>query len=317
MLWPFARCRAKAQRPIFDQGNCCETMTPPLPEAIDAPRHQLASERAGRIAYYADRGCSGRPLLLVHSINAAPSSREVQPLFDHYRGRRPVYSIDLPGFGHSERGPRPYSPTLYADAINDVLAAVADGPADVLALSLSAEFAARAALSEPQRFASLVLISPTGFDRRPLPPPTVGRLAHGLLNVPGLTQGLFATVTSRPSIRFFLDKSFIGAAPDALVDYAFLTSHQPGARHAPLMFLSSQLFTANAVERLYERLTNLPVLAIADRDPYVRFDRLPELSAARPNWRYEHLDPHMGLPHWENPEVTFGALDRFWDEVAA
>jgi pimeloyl-ACP methyl ester carboxylesterase len=283
-----------------------------LPKAIDAELSQFASPRAGRLAYYSDTSAGGRPLLLFHSINAAPSSREVQPLFDHYRALRPVYSLDLPGFGQSERGERPYSPELYSAAIGDMLAHIGDEPADVLALSLSAEFTARATLAAPERVASLVLISPTGFSRRPLPPPAVGRVAHGVLNAPGLGRGLFGLVSSKPSIRFYLSKSFTGAAPEALVDYAWLTSHQPGARHAPLTFLSSRLFTPNAVERLYERLTELPVLAIADRDPYVTFERIPEVAAAHPNWHYEHLAPNMGLPHWEHPDATFAVLDRFW-----
>jgi len=291
-------------------------LNPSLPKAINAELNQFASPRAGRLAYYSDTSARGRPLLLVHSINAAPSSREMQPLFEHYRGRRPVHSLDLPGFGQSERGNRPYSPALYAAAIDDLLEHIGDGPADVLALSLSAEFAARAALAAPERIASLVLISPSGFSRRPLPPPAVGRAAHGVLTAPGLGQGLFGLVRSRPSIRFYLNKSFIGEAPDALVDYAYQTSHQPDARYAPLMFLSSQLFTANAVEALYERLTDLPVLAIADRDPYISFERLPEVAAIMPNWHYERVAPHMGLPHWEQPDATFAVLERFWGESA-
>lgn len=293
------------------------TDNPSLPKAIDSPLSQVDSSRAGRLAYYGDASGTGRPLLLIHSINAAASSREVQPLFEHYRGRRPVYSLDLPGFGQSDRGARPYSAALYAHAIEDLLAHLGDEPADLVALSLSAEFAARAALAAPQRFASLALISPTGFGRRPLPPAALGRLAHRVLTAPGLGQGLFEMVSSHRSIRYHLNKSFTGTAPDALVDYAYLTSHQPGARHAPLMFLSLQLFTPDAVERLYRRLTGLPVLALADRDPYVTFERIPEVMAACPNWRQERLAPHMGLPHWERPEETFAALDRFWLEAAA
>jgi hypothetical protein len=95
-----------------------------------------------------------------------------------------------------------------------------------------------------------------------------------------------------------------------MIDYAYATSHQPGARYASLYFLSSQLFTPKAAERLYARLTDLPVLAIADRDPYVTFEQLPDFSAARAHWHFETLAPHMGLPHWERPEATAESLER-------
>jgi pimeloyl-ACP methyl ester carboxylesterase len=286
--------------------------TNPLPPALAAPLAELNSAEAGRIAYYADEEGEGRPLLLVHSINAAPSSFELKPLFERFRGGRPVYSIDLPGFGQSERSERIYSPELYAQAIGAVLKHVIRAPADLLALSLSAEFAARAALAAPGTVASLVLISPTGFSARGLPGAGVGRIAHRALTLPLWRQQLFDLVASRASIRYYLNKSFVGRAPEALVDYAYATAHQPGARHAPLYFLSTQLFTRDAIATLYGALTDMPVLAIADRDPYVTFERLPEFAAKRPNWRFETLAPHLGLPHWERPEATFELLKGFW-----
>lgn len=290
--------------------------SPPLPEAVAAPRFDLHTD-GGRISYYANApGASGRPLLLIHSINAAPSTYEVKPLFERYAPLRPVYSIELPGFGHSERSARRYTPALFADAIGALLERVVGQPADVLALSLSAEFAARAALQRPQGVASLVLVSPTGFFRRRLPPPWVGRLAHGVLGAPLWSRRLYNRLVTRDSIRYYLGRSFHGEPPAALVDYAYATAHQPGAHHAPLHFLSTLLFTRRAAESLYARLGELPVLAIADRDPYIGFELLEAFAAVRENWRFERLEPHLGLPHWERSEPTFAALEAFWDRCA-
>jgi len=288
----------------------------PLADALDAPRKTFTTRAGQRLAYYADGPASGAPLVLIHSINAAPSSYEMKPLFDHYRTQRPVYSLDLPGFGQSERPAGPYTPNLFSDAISDFLTQVVTQPAAVVALSLSAEFTARAVAAVPDLVASLVLISPTGFSRRPLPSAAVARGVHRVLTTPGLSQWLYDLVASRPSIRFFLNKSFTTKAPDDLIDYAYATSHQPGARHAPLYFLSTQLFTPQAADRLYAGLKDLPVLVIADRDPYVDFAALPDFVAAHPNWQHETLAPHLGLPHWEHPAATRAALDRFWNQRA-
>ena len=64
---------------------------------------------------------SPRPLLLLHSINAAPSAMEMKPLFEHLAPQRPVFAPDLPGFGLSQRGDLPYSSDFYAQAIADVI----------------------------------------------------------------------------------------------------------------------------------------------------------------------------------------------------
>ena len=69
-----------------------------LPAALDAPCHQITLS-AGEISYYVDEAQNdARPLVLLHSINAAPSAREMQPLFEHYRHKRTVYAPDLPGY---------------------------------------------------------------------------------------------------------------------------------------------------------------------------------------------------------------------------
>jgi pimeloyl-ACP methyl ester carboxylesterase len=250
-------------------------------------------------------------LVLVHSINAAPSAFEMKPLFEHYRRQRPVYAPDLPGFGFSERSDRRYTPELYVSALLDFLERVVREPADVVAFSLSAEFAARAIPQAPARFTSLTLISPTGFSRRNPPGPKIGERLHRVFSLPGFGDGLYKLLTCKRSIRYFLGISFEGEAPADMIDYAYATSHQPGAKYAPFYFLSGLLFTQDTCDRLYTRL-ELPVLVLYDRDPNVSFDRLPELLAAHPNWQATRIQPTLGLPHWEAPQKTTAAMDRFW-----
>lgn len=283
-----------------------------LADALSAPRFDLAAGDGCSVAYYADTSGQGRPLVLIHSINAAASSFEMKPLLDAFRGRRPVYSLDLPGFGHSDRSDRPYTPEFYAQAIRGLLQEVVRRPADLVALSLSGELAARAAALVPDLVASLTLISPTGFGRQALPSPKIAGFAHRALSLPWLGRALFALVASRPSIRHFLGRSLLGEPPQAMLDYAYLSAHQPGAWHAPLTFLSTRLFTPNAIDVLYGRLTRIPVLVIADQDPYIGFERLAGFVAVRPNWHRIDLAPHKGLPHWERPAETIEALDHFW-----
>jgi pimeloyl-ACP methyl ester carboxylesterase len=77
----------------------------------------MRSETTGDISYYFDCNVQGTPLLLLHSINAAPSAIEMKPLFDYFRKYRPVYAPDLPGFDFSDRSDRTYGRDLYKSAI--------------------------------------------------------------------------------------------------------------------------------------------------------------------------------------------------------
>lgn len=298
----------------------------PLGDALPARRLSLDTPAAGRLAYYLAEDASfgaGPPLVLLHSINAAASAIEMRPLLEHYRGRRPVYALDLPGFGHSERSPRRYTPELYVTAIIELLEAAAGPGADVVALSLTAEFAAMAALRRPELIRRLVLLAPTGLGQRPgalraaRQARRSGRIRR-LLSLPGLSQPLFDLLVSRASLRFFLARQFAHALPHPdLIRYAWATAHRPGASRAPAAFLSGGLFTPDIRERVYRQVTQ-PVLVLHDRSANTSFDALPALLRARSNWEAVRVGPARGLLHWERPAEVVAAMDEFFQgEVAA
>ncbi|MEM9251125.1 MAG: alpha/beta hydrolase [Planctomycetota bacterium] len=286
-----------------------------LPNALDAPRRTFDTRAGGTLSYYLDEDAAGVPLLLLHSVNATPSAIEVKPLFDHYRGQRQVYALELPGFGFSDRSNREYSPELYADALNETVASL-PGPIDIVALSTTAEFVARAALAAPEAYRSLVLVSPTGLAHRQPPGEATSDRIDQILRFSLLSSNLYRLLTTRTSIRYFLRQSFSGRMPESLVDYACATARQPGAAYAPYAFLSMRLFTRDAVENLYRDLT-IPTLVLYDRDPNIDFERLPELEAANAFVSSVRISPTMGLPHWDEPEATYAAIDRFHGQLHA
>lgn len=288
-----------------------------LPPALSAERRSFVGASTGRMSYYVDDSADGRPLVLVHSINAAASAYEVRPLFEHYRGSRPVYALELPGFGFSERSDRRYSTRLFVQAIAEFLAGEIGEAADVLALSLSSEFVARAAHDHPDLFASLILVSPSGFKAREdtgegaqaASEHQADNTAYKVLSFPLWAQALYDLLATRPSIDYYLGKSFVGPVDAGLEDYAYDTSHQPGAAYAPLYFVSGSLFSPDIFSAVYEQLT-LPVLVLYDQDAYTSFERLPELVDRAGNWHAERIVPTSGLPHFEQLDATVSAIDR-------
>ena len=289
---------------------------PQLTLALDAERRELEGS-SGRLGYYV--AGRGRPLLLLHSINAAGSAYEIRPAFEHARRGHRCYAPDLPGYGFSDRSARRYDAALFCDAVRDMLDAIAaecgPGPVDALALSLSAEFLARVAAESPARFRTLALVTPTGFRRgsdRLRGPAGASREVPGLygaLTFPLWRGPLFGALVSRASIRYFLKRTYGSDAVDeGLVDYAWLTTHQPGAHHAPYAFLSGRLFSAD-IREVYERLA-LPVwVAHGTRGDFRDFSEAGWL-AGRPNWSSQAFDCGA-LVHFERPDEFFPSWDAF------
>lgn len=290
----------------------------PLPEALPGEHKLFCSPAGGKLSFYVQPAPQGRPIVLIHSINAAASAYEMRPLYLHYQGKRPVYALDLPGFGFSERTRRVYSPKMYIQAVGDFLSTQVGEPADVVALSLGCEFAAAAALAQPEWFASLVLISPSGFGKGSAERGSqqaqrngLSRLLHPLFSFPLWARPFFDLLTTRQSVEFFLKQSFFGPLPAGLVAYDYATAHQPGAEHAPLYFISGQLFDPRVRRETYEKL-QVPTLILYDRDNFVNFELLSETLAKNPFVQAVRLVPTLGLPHFEKLEETAAALDKFW-----
>ena len=86
-----------------------------LTPALSGERRET-HRRAGRLSYYV--AGEGAPLLLIHSVNAAASAYEMRPIHERMKATRRVYTVDLPGYGFSDRSERTYdiacSPTPFS-----------------------------------------------------------------------------------------------------------------------------------------------------------------------------------------------------------
>jgi pimeloyl-ACP methyl ester carboxylesterase len=260
------------------------------------------------------------PLLLIHSINAAASAAEVEPLFTHYRQQRPVYAIELPGFGFSDRSDRSYTPRLMTDALHAALAIIqsenGSKVADVLAVSLSTEFAARAKYEAPNSIRRLALVSPTGFRGKKLRyGPAGGTLGlpwlYRLLTLDFWRQGIFNSLTRPSVIRYFLK----GAWGTENIDetfwrYCLLTSRQPGAANAPFYFVSAFLFSTD-INHLYESLDDPVWVSMATRGDFTDY-RGRHTVEDKTNWQF-HAVQGGALPFFENLSSFTKKLDPFWD----
>lgn len=292
-------------------------MTNELPAAVSGERVEFDSP-AGHLSVYI--AGEGPPLLLIHSINASGSAAEIRPLHEHYRASRTVFSIDLPGFGFSERSDRDYTPRLMTDAIYAVTEQIrgrcGSAPIDALALSLSSEFLARAAVEMPHLFRSVALVSPTGFmGRRSWREPSGS--TRGIpwfykgLRGPGAAWGgaLFRGLTRPGVIRYFLNRTWGSKDIDeALWAYDVLTTRMPGAEYAPLHFLAANLFSAD-IHTVYEQL-EVPVwMSHGVRGDFTDY-RGKEIVENRPNWQFSVFSTGA-LPYFEVPEEFGNAFDQF------
>jgi pimeloyl-ACP methyl ester carboxylesterase len=260
----------------------------------------------------------GPPLLLVHSVNAAASAAEVRPLYDHFRASRQVFAIDLPGYGRSDRSDRAYTPRLMTDALHAVAANIRqrcrDAKLDALAVSLGCEFLARAAAEAPAHWGRLALVSPTGFNGTRSWRGAAGSTRavpglHRVLSHPLWAAALFRALTRPGVVRYFLKRTWGGPVIDETMwRDAVAVARAPGARFAPLHFLSGGLFSAD-VHDVYDAVRS-PVWACHGvRGDFTDYRGMAVVPACA-GWQ-RTVYPTGALPYFEVPEAFNAEFNRF------
>lgn len=293
----------------------------PLSAPLPGLEITLDDAHVGRLQLYAagpsGASASPSPVLLVHSVNAAASAYEVRPIYERLAATRPTYALDLPGFGRSDRSARRYVPRLMTDAIHAAIAHVrslhGSAPVDALAVSLSCEFLARAAVEAPASLRSLALVSPTGLTGRRMdgpPEATLGRDGvQAFISKPWFGPRAFGWLTRPGVVRYFLQRTFGSKTIDeGLWAYAVETAHQPGAEHAPLYFLSAHLFSRDAT-LLYERLAGPVWISHGVRGDFVRYDGVDPLLQREGVHRT--IFETGALPYFEVPDEFMAEYEAF------
>ncbi len=248
---------------------------------------------------------AGRAVVLLHGIYAGASAYEFRRVFPLLAKHLRVFAPDLPGCGLSARPARVYHPDLYVEFILDFVQRVAGGtdhPVQIVASSLSAAFAIKAAAARPDLFERLVLIEPVGIQQLAHTPDATQRFAGKLLRAPLVGMSLYHLLVSRAGLRYFL-KQRVYADPsrvsDDVVDAYYAVAHQPNARYATSSFVGGDLNLD--VEDDFEELT-LPTLLCWGRDagqsPMDLAEAFLERNALAELAIFDHC---AALPHDEDP----------------
>lgn len=133
---------------------------------LSATSHNILGEsealcykwRLGNI-HYTKIG-SGKPILLVHDLLPASSGYEWNNLISKLSESYTVYTIDLLGFGRSEKPNLTYTNYLYVQLLSDFIKSEIGHRTDIIASGSSAALGIMACSNSPELFDQLLFINP-------------------------------------------------------------------------------------------------------------------------------------------------------------
>ncbi|MDB4882804.1 MAG: hypothetical protein JWL95_1570 [Gemmatimonadetes bacterium] len=268
--------------------------------------------RGHRIAF--TRHGEGSPVLLVHGIYAGASSVEWQHTVPALVDRHTVITVDLLGFGRSDRPAVRYTPGLYQALIGDVISRVVRAPCAVVASSHSAANLIALAARDPRHIAVLALIAPTGVAHL-RESDAGGGAARLLLETPIVGNSVYNRLTSPAALRRHLELVYADdrRATPALVESYVRSARQPGGKHAVAALLRGQL---NIDVRAALRRVRQPTLLLwGDLARHNPVEHAHAFRVLKRDLEWALIQEAGDLPHDERPVEVNAALRSFLERA--
>ena len=155
--------------------------------------------RFGKIRY--QKKGSGAPLLLVHDLTVGSSNYEYHRLINNLTEEHEVYSIDLLGYGLSDKPAITYTNNLYEQLINDFIKNVIKRKTSVVVTGESVPFVMMACHNNPDIVNKLICINPQNLYLQNQIPSKQTKLMKLFLESPILGTFTYHILTNRHSME--------------------------------------------------------------------------------------------------------------------
>lgn len=171
---------------------------------------------------------SGKPLLLIHDLDAASSSYEWHKIIPALSKSYTVYSIDLLGCGQSEKPCLTYTNYVYVQLISDFIKSEIGHRTDVITTGGSCSFVIMACANTPGLFNHLMLTNPESINTCNQLPGPCSKYYKRFLDFPIIGTLLYHIAVSKSSIRdsfvnhYYSDSELI---KDSFINAYYEASH--------------------------------------------------------------------------------------------
>ena len=267
--------------------------------------------RYGEIKYR-EKGY-GTPLLFVHDLTVGSSSYEFHKLIDNLTNTYEIYTLDLIGYGMSEKPSMTYTNNLYEQLISDFIRNVIKRKTSVVITGDSVPFVIMACHNNPEYFDKLVFINPQNIYKQNLIPSKQTRFLKFIFDIPILGTFYYNILNTKLSIKkdfknkYFYDQSKI--KDNYILNY--LEASQIYGCNAKYSFSShlGKFTNSNILHALKEINNSILIIGGAEEE---------DIETITENYKYynsaienTYIPFTKHLPHMEMPDEVLEQLKIF------
>lgn len=253
--------------------------------------------RLGKVSYTVNG--SGKPVVLIHGYETGSSSavwtKNVGSLAESYK----VYTLDLLGYGTSERVNTTYTAYTYASLINDFITDVVGKPSAVIAEGGGAMFAAAAYEKNPKNFKRLIFICPKGLDGRFAT--NEDKKRRKFFELPVIGESIYLMNTSLAALKAMLSQMIYSKDKTRLLTERFYSSSHYGGGANRFPYASLRTNFMNTDIKPYISSVKIPILIVwgEKAEDIKNFEKIKGLTKRA---EYALFEDTARLPNYENAE---------------
>ncbi len=278
---------------------------------LSSPENEYYQWRFGNIRYRVQG--NGSPLLLIHDLTPGSSSYEFSKIATMLSAQYTVYTIDLLGYGLSDKPNMTYTNYLYVQMITDFIKQVIGKKTSVVATGHSATTAVMAVHNDAEYFNKLILISPQDLYDGNQIPSKQNKLLKFLIDCPIIGTFIYNVHTNLTSFENKFRYEYLHqpiAQMEDIIDAYVESAHYGNCtgKYAYSSFLAKYA-NMNIIHALKE--VDNSILMISGKEyhatdmnegNYMYFNRSIET---------ERIEGAKLLPQLEKPEETAMAISSF------
>ncbi len=257
--------------------------------------------RLGNV-YYTKEG-TGKPLLLIHDLNTCTSGYEWKQLIPLLRNDYTIYTIDLLGFGRSEKVNMTYTNFLYVQMISDFIKSEIGHRTNVITSGESASIPLMACANNSDLFDQIMAINPLSLLDFSSVPGDTAKMYKWMIELPIIGTLLYHIASSKKMIKEeLITKKFFNpysVKPD-YVDTCYEAAHlgvSPKSTYASIRCNYTKCNLVNALKKINNSIYLVGGSSVDNIE-----DRLNEYKDYNPSIETVFVSKLKELPHVEQAE---------------
>lgn len=243
----------------------------------------------------------GKPLLLISSLYNGSSETEYYKLINKLSKKHKVYTIDLIGYGKSDKLNMTYTAFLYVQLISDFINDVIKEPANIISTSSSCAFVTMACYQNPDLFNKLLLINPLKTTLLTKNPTKKDQVIKYLLETPILGTTVYNLKHSRGCIKKQLTKAFYNKnkVKNKYINNLYEASHLNGVNNKYVYASQKCKYLNVNINNALENVNNSIYIAIGE---FYNNEVIEDYLTKNPSIEYSIITNAKVLPQLENPK---------------